>query len=371
MTEPHNHISAGSAEAKIRHAFKLARNYLVEESETDSIWSSRENANAVLAIDAAEMALAALIPVVAQQAPEPVAYWYERATARTSSGKPALWQNELTFGKPDTHEFIRNVRPLYAAQPPAAPVEGGEVVWRQVNGDPFEYAIQQGPHGDEFVKLLNGSCLRRPLQSCSAGTGEQRSAALQALADIDRDLIDYQSAAGTGPATRGGLSPERSTPPLSAGNDGVNGLGWMETSVDRGDGTSEFSGFEAETPFGTFYVIEIHGDAFTVEYDMTKIGEADTPDEAKRIGQRDFERRIRMALIPVEPQEAQVPIGAVKSAIGLIADKITKLSYSRDECRLKGQDIYVANLTAQINKWDECYQALSSLALSRPNRGGE
>jgi hypothetical protein len=46
---------------------------------------------------------------------QPLAYFYERATARTSSGKPALWQNELTFGKPDTHEFIRNVVPLYAA----------------------------------------------------------------------------------------------------------------------------------------------------------------------------------------------------------------------------------------------------------------
>jgi hypothetical protein len=38
-----------------------------------------------------------------------------------------------------------------------------EVVWRRVNTDPFEYAIQQGPHGDEFVKLLDGTCLRRPL----------------------------------------------------------------------------------------------------------------------------------------------------------------------------------------------------------------
>jgi hypothetical protein len=32
-----------------------------------------------------------------------------------------------------------------------------------VNGEPFEYAIQQGRFGDEFVKLLDGSCLRRPL----------------------------------------------------------------------------------------------------------------------------------------------------------------------------------------------------------------
>lgn len=35
--------------------------------------------------------------------------------------------------------------------------------WRRVNHEPFEYAIRQGPNGDEFVKLPDGSCLRRPL----------------------------------------------------------------------------------------------------------------------------------------------------------------------------------------------------------------
>ncbi len=36
-----------------------------------------------------------------------------------------------------------------------------EIQWRSVNYEPYEYAIQQGPHGDEFVKLLDGTCLRR------------------------------------------------------------------------------------------------------------------------------------------------------------------------------------------------------------------
>ena len=40
----------------------------------------------------------------------------------------------------------------------------GDIQWRRVNDEPFEYAIQQGPHGDEFVKLLDGSSLRRPLE---------------------------------------------------------------------------------------------------------------------------------------------------------------------------------------------------------------
>jgi hypothetical protein len=36
--------------------------------------------------------------------------------------------------------------------------------WRRVNDEPFEYATMQGSHGDEFVKLEDGSCLRRPLE---------------------------------------------------------------------------------------------------------------------------------------------------------------------------------------------------------------
>ena len=40
--------------------------------------------------------------------------------------------------------------------------ERSEIQWRRVNSESFEYAIQQGPHGDEFVKLLDGFCLRRP-----------------------------------------------------------------------------------------------------------------------------------------------------------------------------------------------------------------
>lgn len=39
--------------------------------------------------------------------------------------------------------------------------------WRRVNDESFEYAIYQGRHGDEFVKLADGSCLRRPIPATS------------------------------------------------------------------------------------------------------------------------------------------------------------------------------------------------------------
>lgn len=48
--------------------------------------------------------------------------------------------------------------------PPAARViasTSDSVRWQRVNAEPFEYCIQQGRFGDEFVKLLDGSCLRR------------------------------------------------------------------------------------------------------------------------------------------------------------------------------------------------------------------
>lgn len=38
-----------------------------------------------------------------------------------------------------------------------------EMQWRRINNEPFEYAIEQGQHGDEFVKLADDSCLRRPV----------------------------------------------------------------------------------------------------------------------------------------------------------------------------------------------------------------
>lgn len=35
--------------------------------------------------------------------------------------------------------------------------------WQRVNDEPFEYGIGHGPNGDEFLKLADGSSLRRPL----------------------------------------------------------------------------------------------------------------------------------------------------------------------------------------------------------------
>lgn len=51
--------------------------------------------------------------------------------------------------------------PDFRAITEAATEEG--IRWLRVNEEPYEYAIQEGLIGDEFVKLLNGTCLRRAI----------------------------------------------------------------------------------------------------------------------------------------------------------------------------------------------------------------
>ncbi len=58
----------------------------------------------------------------------------------------------------DERELIISV--LRAVAQPQSPAD---IRWQHVNDEPFEYAIQQGRFGDEFIKLLNGTCLRRAL----------------------------------------------------------------------------------------------------------------------------------------------------------------------------------------------------------------
>jgi hypothetical protein len=56
--------------------------------------------------------------------------------------------------------MVRKLRQAASALAQCAPTYEG-IRWQRVNDEPFEYAIQQGPHGDEFVKLIGNICLRR------------------------------------------------------------------------------------------------------------------------------------------------------------------------------------------------------------------
>jgi hypothetical protein len=69
-------------------------------------------------------------------------------------------RRELAYRKADS---ILALLPL-----PRSGVQSEGVTWRRVNDEPYEYAIQQGPHGDQWVMLLDGSVLRRSLALPSA-----------------------------------------------------------------------------------------------------------------------------------------------------------------------------------------------------------
>jgi len=70
-----------------------------------------------------------------------------------------------------------------------------DIRWSQVNAEPFEYAIQQGPHGDEFVKLLNGTCLRRPLALSEGERAASQASVGEHLVQFDR--ISFQPVAAS------------------------------------------------------------------------------------------------------------------------------------------------------------------------------
>jgi len=85
------------------------------------------------------------------------------------------------------HAMHKLARDALADQP-ASPLRGRDATyesirWQRVNDEPFEYAIQQGPHGDEFVKLIGGSCLRR-----SAASPPEQPAAVQDTYFVDSRL---------------------------------------------------------------------------------------------------------------------------------------------------------------------------------------
>lgn len=77
-------------------------------------------------------------------------------------------------------------------------------------------------------------------------------------------------------------------------------LNWQETHIDRGDGSSELSGWEADSGFGCWYSIEMYfaSDSYgwSVKFDCELIADTDDPDTAKAAAQADFERRVRATL---------------------------------------------------------------------------
>lgn len=81
---------------------------------------------------------------------------------------------------------------------------------------------------------------------------------------------------------------------------GVKQLDWQETFIDRGDGSKEVSGWEADSGFNQWYTVEQYFGSdslgFTAVFDFETISDHDDPEDAKKSAQADFERRINSAI---------------------------------------------------------------------------
>ena len=72
-------------------------------------------------------------------------------------------------------------------------------------------------------------------------------------------------------------------------------LDWQETFTDRGDGSKDQTGWEADSGFGSWYSVEQYfgSDSYGWEtkFDCEVISDHDDPEQAKKAAQDDFERR--------------------------------------------------------------------------------
>lgn len=77
-------------------------------------------------------------------------------------------------------------------------------------------------------------------------------------------------------------------------------LDWEETFVDRGDGSQDHSGWEADNGFGNWYVVEMgfgsDSYVFTATFDGNLIADFDDEDDAKAAAEKHYAARITAAL---------------------------------------------------------------------------
>jgi hypothetical protein len=91
------------------------------------------------------------------------------------------------------------------------------------------------------------------------------------------------------------LRLETAPQPVSAAQT-LRKLFWLETFTDRGDGSKDQDGWEADSGFGSWYSIEQYFGSdslgWQVKFEYDVIADHDDPDKAKESAQADFERRV-------------------------------------------------------------------------------
>lgn len=102
----------------------------------------------------------------------------------------------------------------------------------------------------------------------------------------------------------GTIVPETARAAHPVPSQGVKLLDWQETYVDRGDGSKEVNGWEADSGFGSWYEILMYfgSDSYgwQVRFDCDVIADHDDPERAKAAAQEHFASRVRAAIAKAE-----------------------------------------------------------------------
>lgn len=140
----------------------------------------------------------------------------------------------------------------------------------------------------------------------------------------------------------------------------IKPLEWQGTFIDRGDGSQDQAGWEADTGFGVWYEIEQYFGSdsygYRVSFDYEMIGDHDDPSQAKATAQKHFEKRISAAL-------SAAPVGEplrriVLDTLNAVAPAVENLSVHQEQCDRDGVMVKVSRQAL-----DEVLNAVNEVAM--------
>ena len=145
----------------------------------------------------------------------------------------------------------------------------------------------------------------------------------------------------------------------------IKQLDWQETFVDRGDGSTEQSGWEADNGFSSWYSVEQYfasgSYGWQVEFGCDVFGDFDNPDQAKVCAQSHFEIRILAAL--ASPSLTAGVGSELRRAwldkLNAIAPAVENLAGHQEQCDFDGVMVKVSRQAL-----DEVLNAVNDLAVS-------
>jgi len=158
---------------------------------------------------------------------------------------------------------------------------------------------------------------------------EGREASLEKRRDYYRERMEAAEALATTATARPACgNPSRSARPprrtdMIDSKAVARPLDWQETFVDRGDGSQEPSGWEADSGFGWYSIQMYFGSdsyGWQVMFDCDVIADRDDPDGAKSDAQANFEEKVRACLLSATSPAAEIAgtVGEIEALKALL-----------------------------------------------------